>query len=143
MTVLTDTASLKPESSVSSDLAQDAMAQVTMPEHAPRYETRTVDGVPVSITYATPASPVSDAEIRAYIERGCMQHINTTVDGLKLVVDGDDVEITYSLAPVPFNRIRRITGYLVGSMDRWNDAKTAEEHDRVKHAIPATAVRTA
>jgi len=34
---------------------------------------------------------------------------------------------------IPFERIRRITGYLVGTMDRWNDAKTAEEADRVKH----------
>ena len=34
---------------------------------------------------------------------------------------------------VPFERIRRITGYLVGSMDKWNDAKKAEERDRVKH----------
>ena len=34
-----------------------------------------------------------------------------------------------------FERIRRITGYLVGTMDRWNDAKTAEEHDRVKHSV--------
>ena len=31
--------------------------------------------------------------------------------------------------------IRRITGYLVGTMDRWNDAKTSEEHDRVKHSL--------
>lgn len=31
-------------------------------------------------------------------------------------------------------RIRRITGYLVGTMDRWNDAKRAEEQDRVRHA---------
>ncbi|MEG2850649.1 MAG: anaerobic ribonucleoside triphosphate reductase [Raoultibacter sp.] len=33
----------------------------------------------------------------------------------------------------PFDRIRRITGYLVGTLDRFNDAKRAEEHDRVKH----------
>ena len=32
-----------------------------------------------------------------------------------------------------FSRIRRITGYLVGTMDRWNDGKRAEERDRVKH----------
>ena len=32
-----------------------------------------------------------------------------------------------------FERIRRITGYLVGAMDKWNNAKRAEEHDRVKH----------
>ena len=35
----------------------------------------------------------------------------------------------------PFERIRRITGYLVGTIDRWNNAKRAEEHDRVKHGI--------
>ena len=35
----------------------------------------------------------------------------------------------------PFERIRRITGYLVGTMDHWNDAKTAEESERVKHGI--------
>ena len=34
---------------------------------------------------------------------------------------------------VPFERIRRITGYLVGKMDKWNNAKLAEEHDRIKH----------
>ena len=32
-----------------------------------------------------------------------------------------------------FERIRRITGYLVGSLDRFNNAKRDEEHDRVKH----------
>ena len=34
---------------------------------------------------------------------------------------------------VNFERIRRITGYLVGTTDRWNDAKKAELNDRVKH----------
>lgn len=36
---------------------------------------------------------------------------------------------------VEFERIRRITGYLVGTLDRFNDAKRAEEHDRIKHGI--------
>ena len=36
---------------------------------------------------------------------------------------------------VPFERIRRITGYLVGTLDRFNNAKRAEEHDRVKHGV--------
>ena len=34
---------------------------------------------------------------------------------------------------VSFERIRRITGYLVGSLEHFNNAKRAEEHDRVKH----------
>lgn len=36
---------------------------------------------------------------------------------------------------IPFERIRRITGYLVGTLDKWNDAKRAEERDRVKHEV--------
>ena len=39
-----------------------------------------------------------------------------------------------------FERIRRITGYLVGTMDRWNNAKTAEEKDRVKHTISSAKI---
>ena len=35
---------------------------------------------------------------------------------------------------VAFARVRRITGYLVGTLDRFNNAKRAEERDRVKHA---------
>lgn len=36
---------------------------------------------------------------------------------------------------VRFERIRRITGYLVGTKDRFNNAKSAEECDRVKHHL--------
>ncbi len=36
---------------------------------------------------------------------------------------------------IKFERLRRITGYLVGTLDRWNDGKRAEEHDRVKHSV--------
>ena len=36
---------------------------------------------------------------------------------------------------VGFERTRRITGYLVGTLDRFNDAKRAEERDRVKHGM--------
>ena len=36
---------------------------------------------------------------------------------------------------VDFDRISRITGYLVGTMDRFNNAKKAEERDRVKHGL--------
>lgn len=35
---------------------------------------------------------------------------------------------------VHFERIRRVTGYLIGTLDRFNDYKRAEERDRVKHA---------
>lgn len=96
----------------------------------------TVDGVNVLVGYTNENDQhVTEAEIRAYLERGALQHPNTAVTGLALLVDGEDVGIRYELAPVPFDRIRRITGYLVGTMDRWNDAKTSEESDRVKHGV--------
>ena len=114
----------------------EAKRESNVERDAERREQRTVDGVAVEIAYAHPDdAPVGDAEVRAYVERGSSQHPNSTVTGLALEVDGDDVGIRYELAPVPFDRIRRITGYLVGTMDRWNDAKTSEEADRVKHNV--------
>ena len=51
------------------------------------------------------------------------------------ILDDDTAEVKYNLVGQPFERIRRITGYLVGTMDRWNNAKQAEERDRVKHDV--------
>lgn len=45
----------------------------------------------------------------------------------------DEYGITPVFEKVPFQRIRRITGYLVGDLGRFNDAKRAEVIDRVKH----------
>jgi ribonucleoside-triphosphate reductase len=36
---------------------------------------------------------------------------------------------------IPFERIRRITGYLVGTLDRFNNAKRKEESERIKHEV--------
>lgn len=43
------------------------------------------------------------------------------------------VSLKYMFKMPKFERIRRITGYLVGTIDRWNNAKRAEERERVKH----------
>ena len=43
---------------------------------------------------------------------------------------------------VEFERIRRITGYLVGTLDRFNDAKRAEVEDRVKHRLSKNGTLT-
>ena len=45
------------------------------------------------------------------------------------------LDCDYEIQPPKFERIRRITGYLVGSMERWNNAKRAEESERVKHGV--------
>ena len=54
---------------------------------------------------------------------------------LDITIDGDDVDLCYEFEGKPFQRIRRITGYLVGTLDRFNDGKRHEEHDRVKHTL--------
>ena len=54
---------------------------------------------------------------------------------LDISVDGDFVDLAYQYDIRPFERIRRITGYLVGTLDRFNDAKRAEVMDRVTHEI--------
>ncbi len=77
---------------------------------------------------------LSKKEIQAYIDY-IQDKNHQVVDELTIKVDGDYVDLNYTLVPVPFERIRRITGYLVGTMDRWNDAKKAEERDRVKHSL--------
>ena len=73
-------------------------------------------------------------EIQAYIDRA-EKKFGQTPQGIDIRVDGDEVELSYDFGSVPFQRIRRITGYLVGTLDRFNNAKRAEEHDRVKHAV--------
>lgn len=75
-------------------------------------------------------------EIDAYVEMAKDKYGDKLV-GLKIEVENDDeVTLTYILKnDVPFERIRRITGYLVGTLDKWNDAKRAEERDRVKHTV--------
>ena len=45
------------------------------------------------------------------------------------------MELSYDFGHTPFQRIRRITGYLVGTLDRFNNGKRAEERDRVKHSL--------
>lgn len=53
-------------------------------------------------------------------------------------IDKGETEMELNMGKgVRFERIRRITGYLVGTMDKWNNAKKAEERDRVKHGFSA------
>ena len=74
-------------------------------------------------------------EIEAYIAYVQKKLGGRTLKTLDIVADGEEVELHYTYAYRPVERIRRITGYLVGTMERWDDAKAAEERDRVKHSI--------
>lgn len=73
-------------------------------------------------------------EIDAYIRRA-IRKFGREPDSMEITVDGEYVDIAYQFDPVPFHRVRRITGYLVGTLNRFNNAKRAEERDRVKHTV--------
>lgn len=76
---------------------------------------------------------MSDKEMLAYRNKVEQDNPGYTVTYLDINVKGEDVELTATLSAVAFQRIRRITGYLVGTLDRFNNAKRKEVDDRVKH----------
>ena len=73
-------------------------------------------------------------EMNAYIARDTEKY-GTEPLQIDITIDGDEVELDYTFEPRPFHRIRRITGYLVGTLDRFNNAKRSEEKERVKHSL--------
>lgn len=89
-----------------------------------------VDEVNVTVEGFEP----SVAEIRAYIKKA-REDCNEAISEINISISEDKkVSIDYLPVDKPFERIRRITGYL-SSLDRYNDAKRAEVSDRVKHEV--------
>lgn len=74
-----------------------------------------------------------EQEIEAQAKRAINKY-GRRLRGITINVEEDDyLTVSYDCGAHPFERIRRITGYLVGTLNRWNNGKQAEEHDRVKH----------
>lgn len=76
----------------------------------------------------------SEAELKYYVEVAKSKSPKMTLKTLevRLAEDGG-VDLKYYREGEKFERIRRITGYLTGDLTSWNNAKRAEENDRVKH----------
>ena len=90
-----------------------------------------IDGVTIIVKNGT----LEEDEARAYVDRG-RELYGPSLYRIEAEIDKDDPEyigINYFWMDKPFHRLRRITGYLVGTLGRWNNAKRAEEHDHVKH----------
>ena len=91
---------------------------------------KTIDGIKII------SDDIDDENLlQAYIDRANQKYGKGAVKTMTLTGDGEYVNIDYEFHNRPFERLRRITGYLVGTMDRWNNGKRAEEHDRVKHSV--------
>lgn len=77
---------------------------------------------------------MSVKEVNAYINYMARQHPDIKSGTLDVeLIGGGDVALTLTPDVVRFQRIRRITGYLVGDLSRFNNAKRSEVGDRVKH----------
>ncbi len=87
------------------------------------------------MTVTVTGGSLSKAEINAYVQHLKEQNPDKVITSVSFTVDGEYVDMSYTYDNVPFERIRRITGYLVGTVDRFNDAKRAEVRDRVKHSL--------
>ena len=75
-----------------------------------------------------------EASVRAAIAMMEQEEGRRVVEiSIRRTENPDEYGITPVFERVPFQRIRRITGYLVGDLGRFNDAKRAEVEDRVKH----------
>ena len=72
------------------------------------------------------------AEYAAIRERARARGATSVI--ARLAPDGQ-IDLELHISGARFDRIRRITGYLVGTLDRFNDAKRAEERARVKHSL--------
>lgn len=91
----------------------------------------TIDGITVEVYNAE----LTADEIRLYIDRARLAKPQAKLIKIQLVVDGEDVDITSEYAAIPFERIRRITGYLVGRLNRTSPGKEAEIADRTANDI--------
>lgn len=80
-------------------------------------------------------STVPSEEIEAYKKYITDKYPDEIIDEIILEFDGEDVKIETHKHSAPFVRLRRITGYLTNSLERWNNGKRAEEKDRVKHSV--------
>lgn len=81
-------------------------------------------------------STIPEEELTAYKKYVTKKYPNDIIDEIILTFDDEGfVKIETHKHSKPMVRIRRITGYLVSTMDKWNSAKRAEEHDRVKHGV--------
>lgn len=75
---------------------------------------------------------ITDEELAIYLDQ-LQSKEKYKIIKADVVVDGEYIEVNSTFEYVPFERIRRITGYLVGTTARWGNAKQAELRDRVTH----------
>ncbi len=89
-----------------------------------------------SIDVVVVGGKMSEKEMKAYVDRATTLYPEKPITAMNIaIVDDENVDIEYHYDTTPFQRIRRVTGYLAGTLDRFNNAKQAEVRDRVTHDV--------
>ena len=91
-----------------------------------------VDGVQVT---STGLENFTEEEAKNYVDY-VRERVESPLKVLEIkMCDDGKVDLNYKTQGEKFERIRRITGYLTGDLNSWNNAKRSEEHERVKHNV--------
>lgn len=90
-----------------------------------------IDGVRVT----TDLPDLTREEAQRYVDYA-REHVKDPLTDLDILESSDGgVYLNWTARGEPFHRLRRITGYLTSDLRSWNDAKQAEERERVKHGV--------
>lgn len=78
---------------------------------------------------------IDSHELEKILNELTKEELIRAIISLRGILKEDYEQFDMVIENEPFERIRRITGYLVGTVERFNDGKKAEEHDRTKNNI--------
>lgn len=117
----------------SGDLEIDGLIPIRVQGMEMAVITNPQGGKPMKINVTN--GTLTEEEIQHYVDYVREKNPKREIESIDIEVDGEFVNLSWELAGVWFERIRRITGYLSTDYRHFNDAKQAEVLDRVKHSI--------
>ena len=86
----------------------------------------------MALTVEVIGCPISEAEKQAYINHVHEKTGRADIHDLQIKIDGNYVDLVWHYTSQPFDRVRRVTGYL-SRLNKMNDGKQAEVADRLPH----------
>ena len=85
--------------------------------------------------FTTTNGKITLKEKNYILEKIKTENPDKEIESIIVTIDGDYLDVNFTYKTLQFERIRRITGYLVGTLDRFNDAKREEVTDRIRHGL--------
>ena len=86
----------------------------------------------ITLTVEIIGGPISEAEKQAYIKHVHEKTGGAAIHDLQIKIDGNYCDLVWHYTSQPFDRVRRVTGYL-SRINKMNNGKQAEVEDRLPH----------